>query len=68
MHDLTKVLRKAIDRDPRSLYMIAKDGGLPYSTVHRFATLERSQLSLKTASALCQVLGLELRPRRRKGG
>lgn len=67
MQDLIAVLRKAIDRDVRSLYRIAKDCGLRYSVVHRFATGERVGISLVTTAKLCQTLGLELRSTRRKG-
>lgn len=64
---LARAMRAAIDADPRSLYRLAKDATLPYSTVHRFATRERTELNLRTASVLCETLGLELRPVRRKG-
>ncbi len=64
--DLIAVLRRAIKRDPRSLYAIAKDCGLRYSVVHRFATGERSGISLVTTAKLCRTLGLELWPVKRK--
>ncbi len=58
--DLISIMRKAIWQDRRTLYRIAKDAGLPYSTVHRFATEDRSELGLRTASILCHTLGLRL--------
>ncbi len=61
-NSLIRTIRTAIERDPRSLYAIAKAAELPYSTVHRFATMERTELGLRTASALCDTLGLELKP------
>ena len=64
---LADALRVAIAADERTLYAIAKTAKLPYSTIHRFATMERTDLGLRTASALCEVLGLELRLARRKG-
>ena len=67
---LIKVIRAAIRRDPRSLYRLAIDADLPYGTVHRFARKERTELGLRTASALCDALGLSLQPvkSKRKGG
>ncbi len=67
MQDLIAILQRAIERDPRTLYRIAKDAELRYSVVHRFATGERLGISLVTAAKLCQALGLELRSTRRKG-
>ncbi len=58
--DLISIMRKAIRQDGRTLYRIAKDAGLPYSTVHRFASEDRSELGLRTASALCDTVGLKL--------
>ncbi len=68
MQDLITVLRNAIERDPRTLYRLAKDAELRYSVVHRFATEERTAVGLVTAAKLCDVLGLELRPAKRKRG
>ncbi len=67
MQDMITVIRKSIDRDPRSLYAIAQAAKLPYATVHRFARAERTEINLVTAARLCQALGLELRPKTRKG-
>ncbi len=66
--DLVRVLRRAIKRDARSLYRIALDCGLRYSVVHRFATEERTGISLVTTAKLCRTLGLVLRPVKPKGG
>ena len=62
MQDLIAVLQRAIERDGRTLYRLAKDCGLRYSVVHRFATGERVGISLVTTAKLCQTLGLDLRP------
>ena len=67
MQDLIATLQAAIERDPRTLYRIAKDCDLRYSVVHRFATGERLGISLVTAAKLCETLGLELRPVKGKG-
>ncbi len=63
---LIRALRTAIEKDKRTLYRLAKDAGLPYGTVHRFARKERTELGLRTASALCDALGLHLTKRRRR--
>ena len=63
---LIRALRAAIERDKRTLYRLAKDAGLPYGTVHRFARKERTELGLRTASAICDALGLHLVKRRRQ--
>ncbi len=63
---LIRALRAAIEADKRSLYRLAKDAELPYGTVHRFARKERTELGLRTASALCDALGLHLTKRRRR--
>ena len=60
---LADAMRFAIRADSRILYAIAKAAGLPYSTVHRFATLERTDLGLRTASILREVLVLDFGPR-----
>lgn len=65
MQDFAAILRRAIERDGRSLYAIAKDVGLRYSILHRFATGERTAINIVTAEKLCDTLGLELRPARR---
>ncbi len=66
MQDLIKVLQKAIKDDGRTLYAVAKDAGLRYSVVHRFARGERVGISLVTAAKLCQTLGLELQAVKRR--
>lgn len=63
---LIRAIRTAIENDERSLYAIAKAANLSYSTVHRFATHERTELGLRTASALCDALGLQLVKRSKK--
>jgi len=65
MDDLATAIRKAIERDGRTRYRLSKDTGLPLSTTYRFASGERNEISLSTASRFCAVLGLELRPVRR---
>ena len=64
MQDLRAEIQKAMERDGRTLYAIAKDAGLSYSVVHRFARGDRVSVSLVTAAKLLKTLGYELR---RKG-
>lgn len=66
--DFATIIRGAIERDRRSLYRLARDCGLRYSVLHRFATGERQKINIDTASALCDVLGLSLQPKLVKGG
>jgi DNA-binding phage protein len=49
-----------MERDGRSLYVLAKDSGVNSAILGRFIKGERD-LRLKTASKLCMILGLDLR-------
>jgi hypothetical protein len=61
-------LRRAIQRDGRSVYALAHEAGLSAIQIWRFLRDERG-LTTPAVDQLCDVLGLELRPRRprRKG-
>ena len=70
MVDLGKTLRQAASDSGWSMKRIADEGGLHYASVHGFLVSNRT-LTLETASKLCELFGLELRPVRRskkKGG
>jgi ribosome-binding protein aMBF1 (putative translation factor) len=56
---LTTQLRTAIKTSGASLYRIAKDSGLPYAVVHRFATGER-QIKLDGADKLAAYFEMRL--------
>ena len=58
---LASAIRKALDRDERSLYAIAQEAGVHYQSLHPFASGSRDEITLSTASKLCEVLGLELK-------
>ncbi len=61
-------LRQAVADSGLSLYRIAKDSGVAYPVLYRFARGERD-LTLETASRLADFLGMRLtRPRRPKRG
>ena len=63
---MTDLIRRTIRADKRTMYRLAKDSGLPYQTVHRFARGQREDLVMGTAWRLCAALGLELRPVNRR--
>ncbi len=65
LNPMTAMIRRTMKADERTLYRLAKDSGLPYQTVHRFARGQREDLMMGTAWRLCETLGLELRPKAR---
>ena len=62
--DLAKALRAALAAADMSRFELSKRSGVSYSVIHRFFGGDRD-LTLRTASKLADVLGLELRPVRR---
>ena len=61
-------LRQAIKDSGLTLYRIAKDSGVVYQVLHRFARGERD-LTRETATKLADYFGMRLtRPRRPKTG
>lgn len=62
--DLAETIRRAMERDGRTLYRLAKDSGVNSAILGRFIRGERD-LRLETASKLCAILVLELRPKRK---
>ena len=66
--ELQTQLRQAIEGSGLSLYRIAKDAGVAYPVLRRFAIGERD-LTLATASKLADYFGMRLtRPRKPKKG
>lgn len=59
---MTKTLKRAIRKDGRSLYAIAKAARLHYSIPDRFMREDGVAIALPTIAALADVVGLELRP------
>lgn len=59
-------LRKAIEADKRTWCAIARDANMSPIQLTRFIRDERG-LTTPTVDALCEALGLELRPKQRKG-
>ena len=65
--DLAADIRREIKRQGLSKYRVAVDAGIDRSVAIRFINGERG-LTLSTASRVCEMLGLELRPVRRQKG
>jgi len=67
---LTEVLRKVATDDPRSIYILARDAGVPYPVLYRFikgdADGKLCGLHLSTAGKLAEALGMELTKRRKR--
>jgi predicted transcriptional regulator len=63
---LGETIRDAIERSGLSLAEVARRAELPYSGLYRFA-IYGGDLTLDSATRICAVLGLELRPTGRKG-
>jgi plasmid maintenance system antidote protein VapI len=59
--DLGEQLREAFRKSGLTRFALAKQSGVPYSGIHRFVAGDRD-ISLSTASRLCDVLGVEFRP------
>ena len=65
---LQEQFRQAIEDSGLTLYRIAKDSGVAYPVLYRFASGERD-LTLATASKLADYFGMRLTcPRRPKKG
>jgi transcriptional regulator with XRE-family HTH domain len=60
-HDIQKQLREAIAASGLSLNQLGEKSGVSDGQLSRFMRGERT-LTMETASPLCRVLGLELRP------
>ena len=60
----SEAMRKAIVNDGRPLREIAREAGLPSSTVIRFVNRQRN-LSGRSFDRVAEIIGHELRPVRR---
>ena len=61
-------LAEAIEKSGKSRYQIAKDTGIDQAVLCRIATGSGTgSCSTKTADILCKYLGLELKPKKKKG-
>ncbi len=60
---VSEVLRMEIEQSGLSMYRVAKNAGIGYTTLHRFIHRERS-LSMEALDKLCASMGLELQPKK----
>ena len=63
--NLAEQIRSAFEWSGITRFELSKRSSVSYGIVHRFIGQERN-IKLDTASKLCDVLGLELRPLRRR--
>ena len=66
LSDIEQQLRKAIRQSGMSRYRLSKLTGVSDGVLSNFVNRKRS-LTLKTAAKLAKALGLELRPKNKKG-
>ncbi len=59
-------LRAAIDKADVTLYRIAKDSQVDWGTIQRFIDGTRPNIRIDTMERLCEYLGLELRPKKKR--
>ena len=64
--DFDETLRKAIGRYKGSRFSLARAAEMSPIELTRYIRGDRQSMTLRQASRLCAVLGLELRPRRRR--
>ena len=64
--DIEKRLKQALIESKVSRYRIAKESGLTESQLSYFVNGKRT-LTLPAAAKLAKVLGLELKPKKKKG-
>ena len=62
--DFAKEFRLAFKQSEMSRFELSNRSGIAYSVIHRFIAGDRD-LTLRTASKLADVLGLELRSKRK---
>ena len=65
---MAEILRQAAIKDGRSMYVLAKDAGVPYPVLYYFMkgdkTGRKRKISIETADRLAKALSLELRPKK----
>ena len=59
-------LREVIEEREESYYRIAKDAEVDWGTLQRFVDGRRPNIRIDTIDKLCDYLGLELRPKKRR--
>jgi len=64
---ISKQLRAAIEARNVTLYRISRDAEVDWGTLQRFVDGRRPDIRMGTVDKLCEYLGLELQPKRKKG-
>lgn len=62
MQDFAAILRTAIEKSGKTYYALAKETGIPLTTMRQFVLCENS-MGLDNAQRLAAALGLELLPK-----
>ena len=62
---LTEFFREACRKDPRNVFQLSQDSGVPNPVLYRFMNGQRDNLSSVTLERLANALDLEIVPRRR---
>jgi hypothetical protein len=61
-------LRAAIKQADATLYRIAKDADVDWGMLRYFLDGTRANIRIDTVDKLCECLGLELQPKKNRGG
>jgi transcriptional regulator with XRE-family HTH domain len=59
---MAETLLAAIEASGLTLYRLAKDSGVPHTTLYRFVHGEGHALTVDTFEKLCHIMGLSLQP------
>ena len=65
---IEKTLRKAATRSGLSMKAISDRADIPYMSLHSFLTKPDSTIHTRTANKLCDLFGLELKPKAKRKG
>lgn len=64
---MREVIRQVFGESGLSIRQLSLRAGIPYATAHGFVK-GNADVTLRIASKMCRVLGLELRPARKRKG
>jgi DNA-binding Xre family transcriptional regulator len=65
---ISSQLKAAIKATDATFYRIAKDAGVDWGSLQRFVDGRRQNIRIDTVDKLCECLGLELQPKKNRGG
>jgi DNA-binding Xre family transcriptional regulator len=63
---ISSQLKAKIKATDATLYRIAKDAGVDWGTLQRFLDGSRADIRISTVDKLCECLGLELQPKKKR--